>query len=122
MRVRATTMRPGRYVKERGGSIIPVSPEDGRINFVEDDVRMGPYSDVPAESRGAMWVQPSFQRKTKIVCTIGPTSNTKEMIRKLAEAGMNVARLNMSHGDHASHKKVSGSSFARAAKLGTESG
>jgi pyruvate kinase len=110
-RVRATTMRPGRYVKERGGSIIPVSPEDGRINFLEDDVQMGPYSDVPAESRGAMWVKPSFQRKTKIVCTIGPTSNTKEMIRKLAEAGMNVARLNMSHGDHASHKKVSGSSL-----------
>jgi pyruvate kinase len=74
-------------------------------------VQMGPYSDVPAESRGAMWVKPSFQRKTKIVCTIGPTSNTKEMIRKLAEAGMNVARLNMSHGDHASHKKVSGSSL-----------
>jgi pyruvate kinase len=111
VRVRATTMRPGRYVKERGGSIIPVSPEDGRINFLEDDVQMGPYSDVPAESRGAMWVKPSFQRKTKIVCTIGPTSNTKEMIRKLAEAGMNVARLNMSHGDHASHKKVSGSSL-----------
>jgi Pyruvate kinase, barrel domain len=45
-------------------------------------------------------------RKTKIVCTIGPSTNTKEMIWKLAEAGMNVARLNMSHGDHASHQKV----------------
>ncbi|KAJ7534293.1 hypothetical protein O6H91_13G088400 [Diphasiastrum complanatum] len=48
----------------------------------------------------------SIQRKTKIVCTIGPSTNTREMIWKLAEAGMNVARLNMSHGDHASHKKV----------------
>ncbi|KAJ6851188.1 pyruvate kinase isozyme G, chloroplastic-like [Iris pallida] len=46
------------------------------------------------------------QRKTKIVCTIGPSTNTREMIWKLAEAGMNVARLNMSHGDHASHQKV----------------
>ncbi|KAJ4784856.1 Pyruvate kinase [Rhynchospora pubera] len=46
------------------------------------------------------------RRKTKIVCTIGPSSNTREMIWKLAEAGMNVARLNMSHGDHKSHKKV----------------
>jgi len=46
------------------------------------------------------------RRKTKIVCTIGPSSNTREMIWKLAEAGMNVARLNMSHGDHASHQKV----------------
>lgn len=54
----------------------------------------------------SMWVKPRFQRKTKIVCTIGPSSNTPEMIAKLAEAGMNVARLNMSHGDHASHRKV----------------
>ncbi|KAJ3681743.1 hypothetical protein LUZ60_014316 [Juncus effusus] len=46
------------------------------------------------------------RRKTKIVCTIGPSTNTREMIWKLAEAGMNVARLNMSHGDHQSHKKV----------------
>ena len=47
-----------------------------------------------------------MKRKTKIVCTIGPSTDTKEMIWKLAEAGMNVARLNMSHGDHASHQKV----------------
>lgn len=44
------------------------------------------------------------RRKTKIVCTIGPSSSSREMIWKLAEAGMNVARLNMSHGDHASHQ------------------
>ncbi|RRT79017.1 hypothetical protein B296_00003413 [Ensete ventricosum] len=48
----------------------------------------------------------NFQRKTKIVCTIGPSTNTLEMIWKLAEAGMNVARLNMSHGDHESHQKI----------------
>ncbi|XP_058104224.1 pyruvate kinase isozyme G, chloroplastic-like isoform X2 [Magnolia sinica] len=46
------------------------------------------------------------RRKTKIVGTIGPSTNTREMIWKLAEAGMNVARLNMSHGDHASHQKT----------------
>jgi len=40
------------------------------------------------------------------VCTIGPSTSTPEMIHKLAEEGMNVARMNMSHGDHASHKKV----------------
>ncbi|XP_021765680.1 pyruvate kinase isozyme G, chloroplastic-like [Chenopodium quinoa] len=45
-------------------------------------------------------------RKTKIVCTIGPSTSSREMIWKLAEEGMNVARLNMSHGDHASHKKT----------------
>ncbi|KAK3014952.1 hypothetical protein RJ639_008112 [Escallonia herrerae] len=54
----------------------------------------------------SMWPKPTVRRKTKIVCTIGPSTNTREMIWKLAEAGMNVARLNMSHGDHASHQKV----------------
>ncbi len=39
-------------------------------------------------------------RKTKIVCTIGPASESEEMISALAKAGMNVARLNFSHGDH----------------------
>lgn len=53
-----------------------------------------------------MWSKPTVRRKTKIVCTIGPSTDTREMIWKLAEAGMNVARLNMSHGDHASHQKV----------------
>ena len=57
------------------------------------------------EEGGGMWRKPTFQRKTKIVCTIGPSTASKEMIWKL-EAGMNVARLNMSHGDHNSHKKV----------------
>ena len=35
---------------------------------------------------------------TKIVCTIGPSSSSKEMLLRLAKAGMNVARLNLSHG------------------------
>nr|XP_017236181.1 PREDICTED: pyruvate kinase isozyme G, chloroplastic [Daucus carota subsp. sativus] len=48
----------------------------------------------------------SVTRKTKIVCTIGPSTSSREMIWKLAETGMNVARLNMSHGDHASHQKT----------------
>jgi len=59
-----------------------------------------------ASNGNGMWSKPTFKRKTKIVCTIGPSTDTKEMIWKLAEAGMNVARLNMSHGDHASHQKV----------------
>ena len=45
-------------------------------------------------------------RQTKIVCTLGPASSTPELIEQLAAAGMNIARLNMSHGDHASHLQV----------------
>ncbi|MGY3717221.1 pyruvate kinase [Sutcliffiella cohnii] len=42
-------------------------------------------------------------RKTKIVCTIGPASETIEKLTQLMEAGMNVTRLNFSHGDYAEH-------------------
>ncbi len=42
-------------------------------------------------------------RKTKIICTLGPATSDINVIRKLAEAGMNIARLNMSHGDHKFH-------------------
>ena len=43
-------------------------------------------------------------RKTKIVCTIGPASSSEEMLAKLAKAGMDVARLNFSHGSHQEHE------------------
>ncbi|WP_370619298.1 pyruvate kinase [Mumia sp. Pv 4-285] len=44
-------------------------------------------------------------RRAKIVCTIGPAVWSEEKILELARAGMNVARLNLSHGDHATHEK-----------------
>ncbi|PMC72029.1 pyruvate kinase [Corynebacterium aurimucosum] len=45
-----------------------------------------------------------MDRRTKIVCTLGPAVASKEGILGLVEAGMNVARLNMSHGEHADHE------------------
>ena len=45
-------------------------------------------------------------KRTKIICTIGPATETFSSIKKLHEAGMNVARLNMSHSDHKNAKKI----------------
>ncbi len=45
-------------------------------------------------------------RRTKIVCTLGPASSTRETISAMIEAGMDVARLNFSHGDHESHARL----------------
>ena len=44
-------------------------------------------------------------KKTKIVCTLGPSSNTPEILAKMIQAGMNVARFNFSHGSHEEHKQ-----------------
>lgn len=44
--------------------------------------------------------------RSKVICTIGPKTSTVEYVGKLVQAGMNVARLNFSHGDHSYHAKV----------------
>jgi pyruvate kinase len=45
------------------------------------------------------------QRRTKIVCTLGPASESQDVLAALIDAGMNVARLNFSHGDYESHQR-----------------
>jgi pyruvate kinase len=55
--------------------------------------------------------------KTKLVCTIGPASDSPEMLEKIIMAGMNVARLNFSHGDFDSHRETIAK--IRAASLAT---
>jgi pyruvate kinase len=45
-------------------------------------------------------------RRAKIVCTLGPAVNTPMQIRALVDAGMDVARMNLSHGEHADHERV----------------
>ena len=47
-----------------------------------------------------------LSRKTKIVCTIGPVVQEREMLSRLIDAGMDVARLNFSHGDHENHRRI----------------
>ena len=43
-------------------------------------------------------------KKTKVVCTMGPNTNDRELMRKLIQNGMDVARFNFSHGDHEEQK------------------
>jgi len=61
-------------------------------------------------------------RKTKIVCTIGPVSESMEMMEELVKAGMNVIRLNFSHGDHKEHGDRIKTIRAINEKLGTNVG
>eukprot|EP00959_Pyramimonas_sp_CCMP1952_P360421 7547716-Pyramimonas_sp.AAC.1 len=48
----------------------------------------------------------AFKFKTKIVCTLGPSSRDPDTLQKLLRAGMNVARFNFSHGTHEYHQET----------------
>ncbi|HAR96285.1 MAG TPA: pyruvate kinase [Deltaproteobacteria bacterium] len=58
------------------------------------------------------------QNKTKIVCTIGPASESPEVMKEMIQAGMNVARLNFSHGDFTVHKRIIENLRAASKSLG----
>jgi pyruvate kinase len=57
-------------------------------------------------------------RRTRIVCTIGPSSASPAVLKKLLTAGMDVARLNFSHGDHATHRQAAADVRAAAEDAG----
>ncbi|HEX7069925.1 MAG TPA: pyruvate kinase [Rhodothermales bacterium] len=61
---------------------------------------------------------PTRARRTKIVCTIGPSSSDRETIGRLIEAGMDVVRLNFSHGTHEEHRQVIEHVRAESIRLG----
>lgn len=65
---------------------------------VEDERLM--ETDMKKEALALHW------RRTKIIATLGPASSSSAMINKLLDAGVNVVRLNMSHGDHDSHRRL----------------
>jgi pyruvate kinase len=65
-----------------------------------------------------MMPSPLPPHKTRIVATIGPASRSPEMIERLIRAGMNIARLNFSHGDFAGHEEVIRTLRAAEAKTG----
>ena len=58
------------------------------------------------------------ERRTKIVCTLGPASSSPEVVDGLVRAGMDVARLNFSHGAHETHA----ANFATVRRLAAEAG
>lgn len=57
-------------------------------------------------------------KKTKIVCTMGPATESEDVLRELIKAGMNVARFNFSHGSHDYHR----AGVARVRKVSAELG
>ena len=65
--------------------------------IIEDQPAESPATRSDAE--GAIFV-----RRTKLVCTIGPACESEEMLTDLIEAGLNVARINFSHGDSDYHR------------------
>src|SRR6185369_17253974 len=85
---------PGRRTTER-------SLRNARCS---DDVRLG----IPGGPKGFRHMASRLghvNRRAKIVCTLGPAVDGPERLRELVAAGMDVARLNFSHGAHAEHER-----------------
>src|SRR5258708_2298326 len=77
---------------------------------------------IPASATILRPMQPSAQRKTKIIATLGPATDSAEMIARLLHAGVNVFRLNMSHAPHEWVRRVVKDIRAASAAAGSFAG
>src|SRR5687768_15360541 len=92
----------GVFDKRRSGSC-------GSVPALKPEVELEPIQAMPPpmrETTPSRFVPRS--RKVRILATLGPASNTRDMVLKLAEAGADAFRINMSHGTHADHLKLIG--------------
>jgi pyruvate kinase len=69
-------------------------------------IRAGALSRLGRGSSYASYMEASSPRRTKIIATLGPVTSSKEAVFRLAEAGMDGARLNFSHGTHDEHAEA----------------
>ncbi|KAI3840906.1 hypothetical protein MKW92_040714, partial [Papaver armeniacum] len=65
--------------------VVPVSPEDVPINGNDHEFQQVRNMQQLGDTAVGIWSQPTLKRKTKVICTIGPSTDTREMIWKLAE-------------------------------------
>src|SRR5215510_16307910 len=100
--LKALTDRRGRNEQQR-------CEGTGVIRFQSCRIKSGGYRRYPARDRVVLSEADNMKsvelplNKTKIVATIGPASRSLPVLEQLIRAGMNVARLNFSHGDFATH-------------------
>src|SRR5436305_1779736 len=71
------------------------SPDPLRLDAAQSGIGLSACTTRPK----SCIIKSVMNRRTKVVCTLGPAVDSKQGIQKLIEAGMNVARLNCSHGD-----------------------
>ena len=69
------------------------------MDSIREDEARGRYQNIIKETDVS-------KRKTKIVCTLGPACGTVEKLVEMLDAGMDIARLNFSHGDHKTHGEM----------------